>query len=210
MTRTSHGSAHAPRAALAALLAALAAGACAKKDNAAQDTAAAQPAPAPAAAAPALNDAQIAHVAVTANAIDSAAGANARTKARDTAVKDFARQMVQDHGAVNKQAVALAQRLNVTPEDNDVSRQLQQGAEQARTGMQSATGADFDRAYIDREVQYHQAVLDALDKTLIPGAQNADLKALLQQVRPNIDAHLQRAKQIQTRLSSSPAAGTKT
>src|SRR5215217_1216634 len=117
---------------------------------------------APAAAGPALNDAQIAHVAVTANAIDSAAGANARTKARDTAVKDFAQQMVRDHGAVNKQAVALAQRLNVTPEDNDVSRQLTQGADQARTGMQGATGADFDRAYIDREVQFHQAVLDAL------------------------------------------------
>ena len=212
MRRTTHSTARPPRAALAgaALLAALAASACGGGEKRDSDPAATPPAAATTPPAPTLNDAQIAHVAVTANAIDSAAGADARTKARDTAVKDFARQMVQDHGAVNKQAVALAQRLNVTPEDNDVSRQLQQGAEQARTGMQSATGADFDRAYIDREVQYHQAVLDALDKTLIPGAQNADLKALLQQVRPNIDAHLQRAKQIQGRLSSSPAAGTKT
>ena len=205
-TPTTHST---PRASLAgaALLLALAATACTKKDDAAQDTAVATaPAPAtattPAADAPKLNDAQIAHVAVTANAIDSAAGASARTKARDTAVKDFANQMVRDHGAVNKQAVALAQKLNVTPEDNDVSRQLHQGADQARDGMKDKTAADFDRAYIDREVQYHQAVLDALDKTLIPGAQNAELKALLEKVRPNIAAHLQRAQQIQTRLSS--------
>jgi putative membrane protein len=117
-------------------------------------------------------------------------------------VKDFARTMIRDHGAVNKKAVDLAQRLNVTPQDNDVSRQLQQGAGDARTNLQGKSGAEFDRAYIDREVQYHQAVLDALDQTLIPGAQNADLKALLQQVRPNVAAHLEQARRIQGTLGA--------
>lgn len=161
------------------------------------DTAAA----APSAAAPAaLNDAQIAHVAVTANAIDSAMGALAAGKTQNAQVRDFAQTMIRDHTAVNQQAVALAQRLNVTPADNDVSRQLQQGAEQARTNLQGRSGADFDRAYMDREVEYHQAVLNALDQTLIPGAQNADLKGLLQQVRPNIAQHLERARQTRQAL----------
>jgi len=155
------------------------------------------------AAGSALGDPQIAHVAVTANSIDSSAGAFAATKARNASVKDFARTMVRDHGAVNKQAVALAKKLNVTPEDNDVSRQLQRDAEQSQGNLQGKSGAEFDRAYIDREVQYHQAVLDALDKTLIPGAQNADLKALLEKVRPNVAAHLQRAQQIQKSLGTS-------
>ena len=153
-----------------------------------------------------LGDPQIAHVAVTANSIDSAAGAAAASKARNAQVKDFARQMVRDHGAVNKQAVALAQKLNVTPQDNDVSKQLQQGAEQSRTELGGKSGADYDKAYIDHEVQYHQAVLDALDNTLIPGAQNGELKALLQQVRPNVAAHLARAKQIQGTLSGGTKA----
>ena len=153
-----------------------------------------------------LNDAQIAHVAVTANSIDSAAGAAARSKARSAQVKDFAQTMVRDHGAVNKQAVALAKKLNVTPQDNDVSKQLQQGAQQAQTELGGKTGADYDKAYIDHEVQYHQAVLDALDKTLIPGAQNGELKALLQQVRPNVAAHLERAKKIQSSLSGGTKA----
>lgn len=153
--------------------------------------------------APALTDPEIAHIAVTANTIDSTMGELAKTKARSSAVKGFAQTMVTDHGAVNKQAVALAQRLKVTPEANDVSRQLQQGADEARAGLESKSGAEFDRAYMQREVEYHQAVLDALDQTLIPGSQNAELKALLQGARPAFVAHLERAKQIQSTLGNS-------
>lgn len=172
-----------------------------RKEQPPADPAAGAPA-AEAAQAPAITDPQIAHIVVTANSIDSAMGELAKTKARSAAVKSFAQTMVTDHGAVNRQAVALAQRLKVTPEANDVSRQLQQGADEARTGLESKSGAAFDRAYMEREVQYHQAVLDALDKTLIPGAQNAELKALLQGARPAFAAHLERAKQVQATLGT--------
>lgn len=166
------------------------------------DPAAAAPA-AEAPKAPGLTDPGIAHVAVTANSIDSTLAELAKTKARSSAVKEFAQTMITDHGAVNQQAVKLAKRLKVTPQANDVSRQLQQGADEARAGLEAKSGAAFDRAYIEREVQYHQAVLDALDQTLIPGAQNAELKALLQGARPAFVAHLERAKQIQGTLGSS-------
>ena len=65
------------------------------------------------------------------------------------------------------------------------------------------SGAAFDRAYIDHEVAYHQQVLDAINNTLIPNAQNAELKALLQQTAPAIEAHLQHAKELQTPLGQS-------
>ncbi|MGH7552850.1 MAG: DUF4142 domain-containing protein, partial [Longimicrobiales bacterium] len=113
------------------------------------------PAPAPAPATPSLSDPQIAHIVVTANAIDSTFGELALTKAQSQAVKDFARTMIADHGTVNKQAVVLAVRLSVTPEDNEVSRQLLAAADQARAGMTNLSGAAFDSAYIAREVQYH-------------------------------------------------------
>jgi putative membrane protein len=171
-----------------------------ERDGAADTSGQTAAATATSAAAPTLGDPQIAHVAVTANSIDSAMGALARPKAQNAQVRDFAQTMIRDHGAVNKQAIALATRLNVTPAENDVSRQLQQGAEQARADLGGKTGADFDRAYIDHEVQFHQTVLNALDNTLIPGSQNADLKALLQQVRPNIAAHRERARGIQGTL----------
>lgn len=174
--------------------------ACAKQE-APPDTAAAAPPPPPPAAAPAaINDAQIAHIAVTANAIDSAAGELAKQKASARAVKDFAQTMVADHGGVNQQAVALATKLTVAPEDNDVSRSLKAGADANIAKLLSLSGSAFDKAYIANEVAYHQAVLDALDKTLVPGAQNAELKGLLEKVRPAFVAHLEHAKKIQAGL----------
>ena len=187
-------------------------GACGKKDAAtadsarAADSAAATTMNAPAAdtakpASATLNDAQIAHVAVTANSIDSAAGVMAKQKGTAKSVKDFAQTMINDHSAVNKQAVALATKLKVTPEDNDVSRSLKSAADASTASLQGMSGGAFDKGYIDNEVTFHQTVLDALDKTLIPGAQNAELKGLLEKVRPSIAGHLARAKDIQTSLN---------
>ncbi len=190
--------------ALVAFATAVAVAGCKKTENPPADTATPAVAPAPdttkpaAAAAPAINDAQIAHIAVTANSVDSAAGMLAEKKGASKAVKDFGKTMVTDHSGVNKQAVALATKLNVTPEDNDTSKQLKSGGDANLAKLQGLTGKAFDKGYIDNEVAYHQAVLDALDKTLIPNAQNADLKALLEKVRPAVAAHLDMAKKLQS------------
>jgi putative membrane protein len=195
---SSHASA--ARRAIGVTIALFTVNACAKTDTAADTTATAAMDTAAPAAPAAPNDAQIAHVAVTANAIDSAAGVMARQKGSSKAVKDFAQTMITDHAGVNQQAVALATKLNVTPEDNDISRQLKSGADQSQANLQGLSGAAFDSAYIAHEVEYHQAVLDALDQTLVPGAQNAELKGLLEKVRPAFVAHLERAKSIQGSL----------
>jgi len=190
--------------ALAAIATAIAVAGCKKTENPPADTATPAVAPAPdttkpaAAAAPAINDAQIASIVVTANAVDSAAGKLAEKKGASKAVKDFAKTMVTDHSGVNKQAVALVTKLNVTPEDNDTSKQLKSGGDANLAKLEGLSGKAFDKEYIDHEVAYHQAVLDAIDKTLIPNAQNADLKALLVKVRPAIAAHLDMAKKIQS------------
>ena len=113
--------------------------------------------------------------------------------------------MVTDHGGVNKQAVALVTKLNVTPEDNDTSKQLKAGGDANLAKLETLSGAAFDKAYIDNEVAYHQAVLDALDKTLIPNAKNAELKGLLEKVRPAFVAHLEHAKTIQSGMTKTGA-----
>ena len=106
--------------------------------------------------------------------------------------------MVTDHTGVNKQAADLATKLKVTPDDNPTSQSLKAGGEKNVAKLKTLKGAAFDKAYIDNEVAYHQAVLDAVDKTLIPGASNAELKALLVKVRPAFVAHLEHAKKIQS------------
>jgi putative membrane protein len=199
------------RAALlpAALFAFLGSG-CAKKadkdgvaaDSSAMDTTAITTPAAP--AAPQYSDAEIAHIAVTANSVDSTAGVQALKKATNTEVKSFARTMIRDHGAANKLATALATKLSLTPQDNDQSRALETGYDQSQAELNAPTltGAAFDKAYIDHEVAYHQAVLDALDKVLIPQSDNAELKALLEQIRPNVAQHLQMAQKIQSTLAT--------
>ena len=79
---------------------------------------------------------------------------------------------------------------------------MRQGGEQSRQQLDGLSGAAYDKAYMDHEVAYHQQVLDALDQQLIPGAQNAQLKDLLQKTRPAIAAHLDMAKQIRDQLGA--------
>lgn len=146
------------------------------------------------------NDAQIAAIVVTANTVDIDAGKFAEKRSLNKEVKAFAKQMVTDHTGVNKQATALVTKLKVTPEENDTSKSLKEGGDANITKLKELKGKDFDKAYVDNEVTYHQAVIDALDKTLIPNAQNAELKKLLVNVRPAFVAHLEHAKHIQASM----------
>ena len=146
------------------------------------------------------NDAQIAGIVVTANTVDIDAGKFAQKHSKNKEVRAFAKQMVTDHGGVNKQATALVKKLHVTPEDSDVAKSLKDGGQANLARLKGLKGKDFDKAYVDNEVAYHQAVIDALDKTLVPNAKNAELKDTLVKVRPAFVAHLEHAKHIQETL----------
>lgn len=146
------------------------------------------------------DDAEIAHIVVTANTIDITAGNLAKKKGSTKDVKEFAGRMVTDHSAVNKEAVDLAKKLGVTPKENDISKSLTDGGKENIAKLNKLKGQKFDVAYVDNEVAYHQAVLDALDKTLIPNAKNEELKALMVKVRPAFVAHLEHAKHIQSSM----------
>ena len=153
------------------------------------------------AAAQAPNDAQIAAIVVTANQVDIDAGKLAQAKTHNAQVRDFAQLMVKDHTAVNQSATDLVSRLKVTPEPNPTSESLKEGGDKNLAALRKESGAAFDKAYVDHEVAYHQAVLDAVDHTLIPSAKNPDLKALLVKVRPAFVAHLEHAKSLQASLN---------
>jgi len=154
-----------------------------------------------AASAQQINDAQIASIVVTANQVDIDAGKLAASQSTNSEVKNFGQQMVEAHTGVNKSATELVTKLKVTPQDNPTSQQLKTGGDENVSKLKGLKGAAFDRAYIDHEVAYHQAVLDAVDKTLIPNAKNGELKALLVKVRPAFVAHLEHAKHLQATLA---------
>jgi putative membrane protein len=148
-----------------------------------------------------INDAQIASIVVTANQVDIDAGKLAQSTSSNAEVKKFAERMITDHTGVNKSAVDLVTKLKVTPQDNPTSQSLKAGGESNLANLKTLKGAAFDKAYIDHEVVYHEQVLDAVDKTLIPSAKNEELKALLVKVRPAFVAHLEHAKMIQSSMA---------
>lgn len=125
-------------------------------------------------------DPQIAHIAYTAGQIDVTAAEQALKKSKHPEVIEFAKTMKRDHKTVNEQALALVKKLNVTPEDNPVSKTLADDAAKQLAKLNTLNGAAFDKAYIDHEVAYHKAVNGALADQLIPSAQNAELKSLLE------------------------------
>lgn len=150
-------------------------------------------------------DPQIAAIVVTANQVDIDAGKLAESKTKSKDVKAFAQRMITDHSGVNKAATDLVKKLNVTPEDNATSQSLKQGGDANLAKLKTLSDGSFDKSYIDHEVAYHESVIDALDKTLIPSAQNAELKALLVKVRPAFVAHLEHARHLQAELGKSGA-----
>jgi len=145
-------------------------------------------------------DPQIAHIAYTAGVLDVEAGKQALDKSKNEDVRAFAQRMVGDHTSVNDQAIALVKKLNVTPEDNPTSKALTQSAEAERKKLSGLDGAAFDKAYVDNEVAYHKTVNSALSKTLIPDAQNAELKSLLDKGLKVFESHLQHAESLAKQL----------
>ena len=141
-------------------------------------------------------DPQIAHVAYTAGVIDINAAKQAISKASNKDVKAFAEDMVRDHEAVNKQALDLVKKLKVTPEDNDTSKALSKQATDKLAELGKLKGAEFDKAYVNNEVAYHKAVNGALETQLIPSANNAELKSLLQTGLKIFQGHLQHAEHV--------------
>ena len=146
------------------------------------------------------SDPQIAHIAYTAGQIDVAAAKQALAKSKNADVRSFANEMVRDHTAVNKQALALVKKLNVTPEDNDTSRALSKQATAERAKLGKLSGAAFDKAYVANEVAYHKTVNGALENKLIPSASNPELKSLLQTGLKIFQGHEQHAEHLASML----------
>jgi putative membrane protein len=153
------------------------------------------------ASASAPTDAQVAMVVVVADTVDVDYGKLALKKTSNQGVKEFAETMVRDHTAVNDKAIALAKKLGVTPEESDTSKSLKSDGKKELAKLKALTGAEFDKAYVDNEVSYHEAVIGLLDKTLIPNTKNAELKSLLESGRPIFAAHLEHAKHLQASLN---------
>ena len=139
--------------------------------------------------APALDDATIVAIFDAANTADIETGELAMKKGSTKEVREFGAMLVRDHKAVRQQGRDLAARLGVvpTPPADDASAKAHAAAMKT---LRAARGAAFDHAFLQHEVAFHKAVIDAVNATLLPAIQNAELKKLVVTVAPAFQAHM--------------------
>jgi putative membrane protein len=143
-----------------------------------------------------LTDANIVALLDEANKGDSAAGAFAVGKTTNPDVKAFAKMMMSEHHALRVQGLALAKKLNVTPEA-PADDPVKTSGESEMTALHSAKkGAMFDSTYINQEVTIHKAVLDLAAKAH-DETKTDELKKLIESAKPTIQKHLDRAEDLQ-------------
>jgi putative membrane protein len=180
--------------------------ACSRKEADGSDTAASTPrgadtsAPGASSTTPGTwTDANIFALLDEAHMGDSAAGALAATKGTSSALRDFGRRMARDHHALRVQGEALAKRMKITaipPDQDNLTADSQKNLDNLNA---TAKGKDFDKAYIDSEVEMHKRVLELLTKGM-EEAESTELKNLIQKAAPVVRGHLDLAQSIQTSL----------
>lgn len=143
---------------------------------------------------------QIAGIIISANSEQRENAQIAQDKAKNTPVKQFAMTVLNERKAANRQAGDLAERLHIKPEENETTRAIKKLTKKTRSKLKRLKGDAFDRAYINGEVELHQMLLDTMNNALIPGAQNRHLRSLLVNDRTLIEARLNQAREIQSKI----------
>jgi len=136
-----------------------------------------------------MNDLEYAHIAYTADNIDIRYAHLALAISDNPAIHEFANTMIRDHTAVNVAALGLLEKLGATAQDNGFSQTLNANAQEIIDKLSQLRGAEFDRAYAENELAYHQAVNELVEKTMIPNIENAEVKALFEQGLEIFKAH---------------------
>jgi putative membrane protein len=147
------------------------------------------------AASATLDDPTIVAIFDAANTYDIETGALAVKKARSKDAHEFGEMLVRDHTNVRQQGRDLAASLKVTPTPpKDFA--LAKAHADAMKKLRSLSGKDFDRAFLQNEIDFHNAVINAVTTTLLPATQNAQLKDLETKVAPAFVAHRDRAQNL--------------
>jgi putative membrane protein len=147
-----------------------------------------------------LTDDQILYVLHAANLGEMEQARMAEKKAKNTRVKRFASMMLKDHGEADSKGNDVAKKVRASLTPSESSNRLENDAKQFSAVMSNQDGADFDRSYMNAQVKEHRAVLDMIDRELLPAATSSEVKDLLRTVRAKVEGHLQEAEQIQKGL----------
>jgi putative membrane protein len=116
------------------------------------------------------------------------AGDVARQKGSSANVKSFAERMVSDHSKANAELAQLATAKGVA-----LPTELEGEQEAAFEHLQSLTGAELDKAYMQHMVADHEKDVAEFEKAST-SAQDPDVKAWAAKTLPTLREHLEQAR----------------
>jgi putative membrane protein len=148
---------------------------------------------------PKLDDPTIVSIFDAANTYDIETGSLAVSKGRSKAVREFGQMLVRDHRNVRQQGRDLAKSLDVTPTP-PADFALATSHATAMRSLRELRGSAFDREFLQHEIDFHNAVIDAVTSTLLPAIQNAQVKDLVTKIAPAFVAHRDRAQSLLNEL----------
>jgi putative membrane protein len=147
-----------------------------------------------------LTDAQIVHVMKTMDQEEQRLSKMAKSKSKNQQVQDFAKEIMNEYHQSEKEVTAIGKKINVKDMTNDLSNAIKDTAEGKARDFKIMDEGDFNREYIDLQVNMHKDLLNDLDKRMIPATQSPDLKSYLQSKRAQVQDNLSKAQEIQKSL----------
>lgn len=147
-----------------------------------------------------MHDSDIAGIVLTANQGQVDLGELARGRATNAEVRRFAEMMVSGHRDAIQKQQAIVARTGMRTSETALRAQLRNAGAATAEVLKQRSGSDFDRAYIRSEIDMHQWLLDALDKSLIPASANGALRSYLGEVRESVATHLTEARRIESSM----------
>lgn len=147
---------------------------------------------------PSLSDANIIALFDASSVADSSIAALAATKGSG-AVRDLARKMAADHHAIRVSIERLAKRMGVTPDLPPGDTYVAQSQQTLQRLMSTPQGRDFDKGYVDREIEAHLDMLEIATESMAI-ARDAELRQFIQRTAPAIERHLDAVQALQKQL----------
>lgn len=149
---------------------------------------------------PLPTESQITGIEISANSEQIENAEIAKNKSASDAIKRYAMTVLNERKAANKAVGDVANVIRITPEENESTKALKKLTKKSRSKLKRFKGPKFDKAYVDGEVELQQFMLDLIDRSLIPGAQNPILHSLISNDRPLVEARLKQALELQSHL----------
>jgi len=128
--------------------------------------------------------------------IDLARLAKQQASSRD--VKSYGGMIEDDHNGALKDIQKVMTKNGVPESTHSKPAEGQENL----SNLQKMSGAEFDREFMNTMVSDHQKTLEDL-RSALTSVQNADLKDYINDLIPKVQKHLDKAQDLQTKMTSS-------